>query len=112
MYVDRSLLNGCHSVWQKLIDNPMMPSPFGHICKQIKFGAKHSRWLYLGNKKKKNPHSGGFLHGWKVEEDWGGGVLRETCGRVVASGAREHQIAVVTVGDRGQSEVFPRSRSF
>jgi hypothetical protein len=77
------LLNGCHSVWQKLIDNPMMPSPFGHTYVptanyQIKLGAKHGRWLYWGNKKQ-FPHSGVFAwlesggtrpdcrcHGWNV----------------------------------------------
>jgi hypothetical protein len=89
-YLDRSLLNGCHSVWQKLIDNPMMPSPFGHMCKQlsnyqIKLGAKHGRWLYWGNKNQ-FPHLGVFA--W-LESGGGLGLF--------ASGARVHQIAVVTV---------------
>jgi hypothetical protein len=36
-------------------------------------------------------------------------VLRETVGRVVASGAREHQIAVFTVGDRVANQKFFRA---
>jgi hypothetical protein len=41
-----------------------------------------------------------------TQEGWG--LLGETG----QSGAREHQIAVVTIGERGQSEVFPRSCPF
>jgi hypothetical protein len=48
---------------------------------------------------KNNFHIRGFLHGWKVEEDWG----VERNGR---TWLHLHQIAVVTVGERGQSEVF------